>query len=115
MKQERIKIAQAEKMEFERLQLERTKIEAEKELKTHEIQAKAISTSHKNVPSIKLPKLDLTRFDRNILKWQEFWGSFDTKTHQNLSLQDMDKLNYLRGLLKSKVERCHFWAGNHWK
>ena len=119
MKQEieRIKIAQAEKMEFERLQLERTKIEAEEELKTHEIeiQAKAISTSHKNIPSIKLPKLDLTRFDRNILKWQEFWGSFDTTTHKNLSLQDMDKLNYLRGLLKSKVERCHFWAGNHWK
>ena len=44
---ERIKLSQAEKLEFERLQLERTKIEAEKELKTHEIeiQAKATSTS----------------------------------------------------------------------
>ena len=60
----RIKLSQAEKLEFERLQLERTNIEAEKELKTHEIeiQVKATSTSEAkqiNIPSIKLPKLDL--------------------------------------------------------
>ena len=72
---ERMKLSQEEKLKFERLQLERTKIEAEKELKNHEteIQAKATSTSHtkpSSAPSIKLPKLELTRFDGNILKWQ---------------------------------------------
>ena len=75
---ERMKLSQEEKLEFKKLQLERTKIESEKELKTHgiEIQVKATSTSHTkpgNTPFIKLPKLELTRFDRNILKCI-FWA-----------------------------------------
>ena len=78
---ERMKLSQEGKLKLEQLQLERTKIEAEKELKTHEIgtQAKATNTSHtkqSNIPSIKLAKLELARFDtKNILKWQEFWDS----------------------------------------
>ena len=106
---ERMKLSQEEKLEFEKLQLERTKIESEKELKTHgiEIQVKATSTSHTkpgNTPFIKLPKLELTRFDRNILKWQEFWDSFDATINNNPSLQDVDKLSYLKGLLKNDAK-----------
>ena len=85
-------------MEFERLQFERTKIEAEKELKVHEIetQAKATSTSHTkqgNIPSIKLQ------------------DSFDTPVHKNPSLQDVDKLNYLKGLLKNEAKDVIFGLG----
>ena len=92
---EKIKLSQAEKLEFERLRCERTKIEAEKELKAHdiEIQAKATSTSHtkqSNMPSIKLP------------------DSFDAPIHKNPSLQDVDKLNYLKGLLKNKAKDVIF-------
>ena len=88
---ERIKPSQAEKLDFEQLQLERTKIESEKELKSLEIeiQAKATSISHTkqgNIPSIKLLKLELTRWDGNILKWQELWDSFDATIHKILSL-----------------------------
>ena len=106
---ERMKLSQEEKLEFKKLQLERTKIESEKELKTHgiEIQVKATSTSHTkpgNTPFIKLPKLELTRFDRNILKWQEFWDSFDATINNNPSLQDVDKLSYLKGLLKNDAK-----------
>ena len=95
-------------MRFEQLQLERTKTEAEKELKTNEIgiQEKARSTFHTkqgNIPSIKLAKLELTRFDGNILNWQEFWDSFDAMIHKYPSLQDMDKLNYFKGLLKNEA------------
>ena len=96
-------------MEFEQLQLERTKIEAEKGLKTHEIeiQAKATSTSHTkqgNIPSIKLLKLEPTRFDGDILKLQAVWDSFEAPIYKSPSLQDVDKFNYLKGLLKNEAK-----------
>ena len=76
-----MKVSQEEKFEFEQLQLEQTKIEAEKELKTHEteMQAKARSTSHTkqgNIPSIKLLKLELTRFNRHISNGKNFGTLF---------------------------------------
>ena len=89
-----MKLSQEEEFEFEQLQLEQTKIEAEKELKTHQIemQAKARSTSHTkhgNILSIKLLKLELTRFNRHIFKWQEFWDFFHAKSHKNPYLRSM--------------------------
>ena len=76
-----MKLSQEEEFEFEQLQLEQTKIEAEKELKMHQIemQAKARSTSHtkhSNIPSIKLLKLELTRFNRHIFNGKNFGTLF---------------------------------------
>ena len=33
--------------------------------------------------TVKLPKLELKKFDGNILRWQEFWDTFDSTIHQN--------------------------------
>ena len=103
-----MKISQAEKLGFEQLKLEKTNVKAEKELKTHgiKIQTKPTGTSYTkqgNIPSIKLLKLELTRFDKDILKWQEFWDSFDASIHKSSSLEDVDKLNYLKGLPTNKA------------
>ena len=49
--------------------------------------------------TVKLPKLELKKFDGNILKWQEFWDAFDSTIHQNNRLQRVDKFNYLRNQL----------------
>lgn len=37
-------------------------------------------------PAAKLPKLELTKFDGDIRKWQEFWDSFQSSVHENRSL-----------------------------
>ena len=72
-----------------------------------EVKAKATSSSHikeGSIPSIKLLKLELTIFDGEILKWQEFWDSFDATVHKSPSLQGVDKLSYLKGLLKNEAK-----------
>ena len=43
-------------------------------------------------------------FDGNLLKWQEFWDSFDTTVTRNPSLEDIDKLNYLRAQLRGEAK-----------
>lgn len=66
------------KLEMERLCVEKMKLETEKELKIHKIQLKKglIEMTKKWQSSerstIKLPKLELTKFDGNILKCNIF-------------------------------------------
>ena len=48
---------------------------------------------------MKLPKLELRKFDGNVFTWQEFWDAFDSTIHQNEILQRPDKFNYLRSQL----------------
>ena len=52
------------------------------------------------VSQIKLPELSMKLFDGNPSEFQEFWDSFDSAVHQNQSISDIHKMNYLKGLLK---------------
>ena len=47
------------------------------------------------VNSIRLPRLELRKFDGNILKWQEFWDTLQSIIRKNNDLQNVDKFNYL--------------------
>ena len=47
----------------------------------------------------KLPKIELKKFDSNVLAWQEFWDAFNSTIHQNEILQRPDKFTYLRSQL----------------
>ena len=91
---ERLKILSNEKIELEKINLEKMKI--------HGASGEDTAGSHeenrlrKLVPSIKLPKFELLKFDGNILKWQEFWDSYEAMIHRNPSLQTVDKFNYLK-------------------
>ena len=49
----------------------------------------------------KLPKLELKKFDGNILNWQSFWDSYETAVHSNHTLTDSQKFNYLKSLLQN--------------
>ncbi|XP_035224199.1 uncharacterized protein LOC118196830 [Stegodyphus dumicola] len=44
---------------------------------------------------IKLPKIELTKFDGDLKNWIRYWGQF-TKIHNDHSLSDEDKFEYLR-------------------
>ena len=54
----------------------------------------------------KLSKLEVKKFKGDVCKWQEFWDSFESSIHSNDCLSDVDKFNYLRGLLEESAKSC---------
>ena len=46
------------------------------------------------------PKLDLPKFEGNVLEWHSFWDSFDSAIHSNSTLSEVQKCNYLKSLLE---------------
>ena len=57
----------------------------------------------RSVPGIKLPKYALLKFEGNIMKWQEFWDSYEASIHKNSALQEVDKFNYLKVQLEGEA------------
>ena len=83
-------------LEREKIHLEQLKVEMGVKLKSSNVEANIEDTVVRNYGNTgKLPKLELKRFDGNILKWQEFWDTFDSTIHQSERLQRVDKFNYL--------------------
>ena len=96
------KLASAEK----EMELKRTTAHIELKMKT-EMEQKRLELEKqfgvpitRHTPTIKLPKLELQKFNGNILNWQEFWDSFEASIHKNPNLQPVDKFNYSRAELE---------------
>jgi hypothetical protein len=51
-------------------------------------------------PRVKLPKLDLKKFNGDLSKWQAFWDTYEASIHNNQTLAPIDKFNYLISLLQ---------------
>ena len=49
---------------------------------------------------VKLPKLELRKFDGNHTQWISFRDTFEASVHNNASLSAIDKFSYLRSLLE---------------
>ena len=49
--------------------------------------------------NVNLPKLHIQSFNGNPLEWLTFWDSFNNAIHDNDSLNNIDKMNYLKGML----------------
>ena len=49
---------------------------------------------------VKLPKLDVPRFDGEILNWRSFWEQFCVSVHERTTLSNSEKLVYLQQSLK---------------
>ena len=54
---------------------------------------------------INLPKLHIQPFDGNPLEWLTFWDSYSNAVHNNHELNNIDKMNYLKGLITSNAAR----------
>ena len=111
LKKTKMELTYREKLEVERLQVEKLRLQNEKELKCTEIEISAKESNQQNSgqrvthkATVKLPKLELMKFDGNLLKWQEFWDSFNTTVNRNPSLEDIDKLNYLCAQLRGEAK-----------
>ena len=48
----------------------------------------------------KLPRIMLKEFSGDLIEWSSFWDGFEASVHLNPKISDVDKMNYLRGLLK---------------
>ena len=46
---------------------------------------------------VKLPKIELSKFNGQVLKWQTFWDQFEYAIHSKESLCDIDKFTHLKG------------------
>lgn len=64
---------------------------------------KATSLSCKREPQVKLEKLSLPSFEGDILSFQSFWETFDSRVHSNSSLNDIDKFDYLLSRCKGRA------------
>ena len=52
---------------------------------------------------VRLPKLNLNKFDGDATKWQSFWDLFEQRIHNERSLSGAEKLSYLIGLLEKNA------------
>ena len=48
---------------------------------------------------VKLSKLEVRKFNRNLGQWQELWDLFESAVNLNESLLNVDKFSYLADLL----------------
>ena len=53
-----------------------------------------------------LQKLTLPRYSGEPTKWQQFWDSFKSAVHKNSAISNIDKFNYLKGLLDGPAASC---------
>ena len=58
------------------------------------------SASSPGKTQIKLPKLELKKFNGDHSKWISFWDTFEASVHKNENLSPIDKFNYLISLLE---------------
>ena len=49
---------------------------------------------------VKLSRISVPTFDGNIMNWSSFWEQFEASIHKKESLQDVEKLAYLRDTQK---------------
>ncbi len=56
--------------------------------------------------TVNLPKLPLPRFEGNLLKWTTFHDSFTSAVHNDASLSDVQRFQYLRGQLDGEAARA---------
>ena len=66
---------------------------------------------------VKLPKLELRKFDGDISKWSSFWDAFKSFLPKSTKLAPIDKFNYLNSLLvksaSEAISGLSLTAGNY--
>jgi len=61
--------------------------------------------SSSSTSNTKLPKLDIKPFDGNLTEWSSFRDIFSNSIHSNTSVPKVQKLVYLKSLLRGEASR----------
>ena len=59
----------------------------------------ASSMNSASILGVKLSKLEVPTFDRDIMNWEAFWEHFNALIHSKMQVDDAEKLTYLRQAL----------------
>ena len=103
-------VDEAESISFKLTEL-MTKIEKTLKIETNEtLDVDRMNTSFMSSNSdtrsrSKLPKLDLQKFNGDILKFPQFWDRFETAIDKNPDIQTVEKFNYLQYYLEGAAAR----------
>ena len=62
--------------------------------------------SHNPEIKVKLPKLQISKFDGDIINFRGFWDQFNSAIHSNDSINDIDKFCYSKFFLCDSAESC---------
>ena len=64
------------------------------------VQNLSISSSNESTAAkIKLPPLQISKFNGDRTTWQSFWDQFNSAFHSNDEISDINKFNYLHSYL----------------
>ena len=63
------------------------------------------SSSANSAQFYRLPKVSLQSFNGDILQWQSFWDSYESRIHSNANLTDVQKFTYLKSQLEGNAAR----------
>ena len=68
---------------------------------TASLRAPSVSTTELSASDIKvrLPKLEIKKFNGNILELQSFWNQFSSAIHNKENISNIDKFTYLKSFL----------------
>ena len=69
----------------------------------HEDSEQSFERRDRKILYTKLPKLEFPVFKGNPLEWQSFYDQFKISIHQNKTLSDIDRFNYLRRYLAGQA------------
>ena len=71
-----------------------------------------VSTSYATEKYSILPKLEIAKFEGDVLQSQGFWDQFSAAIDSNFQLKNIDKLDYLKTYLGKKLNpknrKCKF-------
>ena len=62
--------------------------------------------SHNPEVKVKLPKLEISKFDGDIINFRGFWNQFNSAINSNDSINDIDKFYYLKSFLCDSAKSC---------
>jgi len=68
--------------------------------------SRSSSSNGNYATGIKLPKIQLAKFNGDITKFPAFWQSFEHAIHNNEAVSPINKLNYLLSLLEGPAYRA---------
>ncbi|XP_030586436.1 uncharacterized protein LOC115781137 [Archocentrus centrarchus] len=57
-------------------------------------------------PSVKLPKLSISKYNGEVCMWQEFWDQFENAIHRNPDLSKTERFTYLKSYLIGPAARA---------
>ena len=66
---------------------------------------------------VKLPKLEIPKFNGNIINWRGFWDEYKSAMHDNENISEVEKFTYLKSFLTDSalatISRLNLNAENY--